>query len=665
MLKRLITNINQSLKTNAYVCSYNSFLAGWLSFIWHPFYWFLWTYIYPENIDSIFFRFSSSILGLGLILKKFWPKTLLKYFPLYWFFFVLWILPITFTYLGLANNFTDPWIVCEIMAIFFVILLNYSWIGSFITLFLGTLLGILFFYLSNHHSMMAIEQRHIESALPTIFVIFAGTLFAHFGRLGVSGYLKQTLQKEAEFAIKLEQQKSAILQSLSGSIAHEIRNPLNNINLSANIISQLATNLNTVNTSNSSSVAFAITNTKQELINVKSAISASIKQANETINIILSDLSEKPIDPADFKVLPAKQTLSEIIEHFGYASQAEREKVKILIKESFFDDYSSGSGLETSSGLKTSSDLNTNYNLYFKTIPERFTFIVYNLLKNALYYLKQYPDSVISIGTEQRIIKDKEYNAIYVYDTGPGVPPEIMPKLFGSFFTSGKKGGTGLGLDFCKRNMQIFNGDIICESNYAPKDMVKDQNLSDQSWSKFSMLFPKLSQAEIAFAQEQAKQNSSQNNQKNNSGLGNYEQYLKQLQGLNILLVDDQEMNRMITKKTLENYGLNILTATNGKELVEIYQQNLEENKKDSTKPLFNLIITDINMPPYNGDEAAKQIRAIEQQNNNNKPIPIIAMSGDGSPEDIKHFLDCGITDCFIKGSDTELLVKLIAFVML
>ena len=49
-------------------------------------------------------------------------------------------------------------------------------------------------------------------------------------------------------------------------------------------------------------------------------------------------------------------------------------------------------------------------------------------------------------------------------DTGPGIAPEAIPKLFNSFYTAGKQGGTGLGLSYCKRTINALGGDIRCES---------------------------------------------------------------------------------------------------------------------------------------------------------------------------------------------------------
>jgi len=55
-------------------------------------------------------------------------------------------------------------------------------------------------------------------------------------------------------------------------------------------------------------------------------------------------------------------------------------------------------------------------------------------------------------------------NYLYFKDYGPGIEKEKLGLIFESFFTSGKKDGTGLGLPFCRRIMRAFDGEIICKS---------------------------------------------------------------------------------------------------------------------------------------------------------------------------------------------------------
>ena len=94
-------------------------------------------------------------------------------------------------------------------------------------------------------------------------------------------------------------------------------------------------------------------------------------------------------------------------------------------------------------------------------------FVIFNLLKNYLYY-----KSKIETRTEAK----PDGNYLYFKDYGPGIEKDKLALIFDSFFTSGKKDGTGLGLPFCKRIMTAFDGDIICKSEIG-------------EWTKFEMKF--------------------------------------------------------------------------------------------------------------------------------------------------------------------------------
>jgi two-component system CAI-1 autoinducer sensor kinase/phosphatase CqsS len=682
----------------------NIVFGKYIALFGHAGYWFLWTYIFPQEYDSAFVRFTAIGLFIPFLFEKFTTNNVTSraIFGFYFYVCVGYNLPFLFTYLMLMNNFSGMWLICETMAISMTITL----IPNVLMFIIVYSIGIIFAYftfLANSDFNLDLTQTHLEYFLIVPMILAGGSLFNFSAKCG-----------ELKAAVEA---KSKTLKSLAGTIAHELRNPLNTINLAQTQVKELL--------ASSSKLDFSKDpkgDNEKELINLTSSIGDSVTQANNTINIILADLSNKPIEPSDFSYLSADKILPEIIKTFGYRNLEEKEKVKLNLKDNFI----------------------------FKAIDDRFTFIIYNLLKNSLYYLNQYPDSVVTVGTEVRMVDKQEYNSIYVHDTGPGIPSEILPKLFGDFFTSGKKDGTGLGLAFCKRNMKIFDGDIIVESETA-----KD---GENGWTKFSLLFPKLSEEEIKAAETEAKKrkillvddqqvnllttksrieqnlanivcdtasNSKEaiNLTKENryslilmdiqmpemngvtatkeirkfnkeipiiaytsldqnleeiksatndlikkpvaenilfrtiskwitdypdefSYLGNKEEYKAALQNKNILLADDQQMNLMMTKRSLENYGLKVTAVKDGKELLEIYHSNPHS---------FDLIITDINMPPCNGDEAAKEIRKT------NQIIPIIALSGDGDKKDIHHFFACGMNDYFIKGSNTELLIKIVA----
>ena len=705
---------------------YNLLVGGLMSFVGHPFYWFMWTYVYPQPYESVLFRFGASFLGFLLIIRKYWPKSIKKIIPIYWFLFLMFVLPITFVYLSLKNELSGIWLICDAMVILLVIIFIHKLALAFLNLLLGSIIGYYCYYFSTNQ-LMEFGQIHIEYALVFLFVLFSCLLFSFFNRKGVDAVKESRANEE----------RVGLLKSLAGSIAHEIRNPLNTINLIGAQIDELLIKEEGLESKRKVHYEEHAQNRK-ELLQLTARISESIYSANNIINIILSDLKEKKIDPKDFIYINPIKILPEIKSQYGYRTESEKKKV-------VFDE----------SLQKAIEEGNNSY--IFRATEERFSFIIFNLLKNALFYLNEYPDSVVTIGLKERVIKGKKMNSIFINDTGPGIPEESLEKLFEDFYTSGKKDGTGLGLAFCKRNMITFGGDIICESKVG-------------KWTKFSLLFPRISKDELkkVGSAERKRKILIVDDQKTNlvitkskieknlefscdmaengsdaismvkankyelilmdiqmpemngieaankikainkeipvvglsslqyedvkdklesfnyylnkpvaghilhrtvakltmyeddgSYLGEKQTYLPDLEGKNVLFADDQEINRKITVRKLENMGMKVTEVSNGKELIDKYKKNLKKKDKSSK---FDIILTDINMPPFNGDDASKAIRVIEEKANilySNK-IPIIALTGDGQKEDIEHFFECGMTDYYIKGQDPELLTKLI-----
>jgi signal transduction histidine kinase len=86
-------------------------------------------------------------------------------------------------------------------------------------------------------------------------------------------------------------------------------------------------------------------------------------------------------------------------------------------------------------------------------------YVIFNLLKNAIYHVTEARKGHIEIWLEH----GKEYNELHFKDTGKGMPSAIVGKIFEQFFTNTRH-GTGVGLAFCKMVMNAYNGTIRCES---------------------------------------------------------------------------------------------------------------------------------------------------------------------------------------------------------
>ncbi|MCE3255634.1 MAG: integral rane sensor hybrid histidine kinase [Rickettsiaceae bacterium] len=521
----------------------------------HPVFAALHLYIFKMPWDNMILKTSAGLVCLSLATKELWPKKLKPLFPFYWHFMLIYNLPFLITLTALNNGFIKTWPIWEVIMLYILIIFIPHWFMLFIDLLIGVLLALFFHGLISNEMifepLITFFNLGTESILylsTFIFVIASGTIFSRSNVEGISRIVSE--------------ERTKILKSLAGSIAHELRNPLNTINLIGSQIKDLVPEFDKTNVKNSGDA-------KSKLLSLTSHITDATSNANNIINIILGDLSEKKINPEDFAYLNPAKALPEILEKYGYRSDEERAKINLLLPES---------GKE-----------NEQNNFVFKAVPDRFTYIIFNLLKNALYYLDQYPESTITIGTEVKEIDGKQYNVIYVHDTGPGIATNTIPKLFGDFYTSGKKEGTGLGLAFCKRNMKLFGGDIICESELGDDNNGNDSNNGNKKngWTKFSLLFPILSESEIELAKTESRKRK-------------------------VLLVDDQEVNLITLKSKIERIlpDISCDIAKGGKEAINM----AKENK-------YHLILMDVQMPETNGVEAARKIRL------HDKEVPIIALT--------------------------------------
>lgn len=268
--------------------------------------------------------------------------------------------------------------------------------------FLGNLLvgvGIaygLYFFTEGQH--LVLQQEHFTYLLPLPIGVILIMVFSY------------TIKQEK---IKQEQikQKNKIFKSLAGSIAHEMRNPLYQINGTLHLLWNKKA-------PNSPESDVYLDGLKQV-----------IKSSFQLIDITMDAINEKPIQKDRFQIISALNICNEAVSEYAYKDLNYRKKVSVA-----GDDFQ------------------------ILADPVLVKYILYNLIGNALYYVQNMPHAGIMISilplTRQ----------IEVRDTGPGIEPENLSKLFDSFFTSGKEGGTGLGLAYCKRTMNALDGDICCES---------------------------------------------------------------------------------------------------------------------------------------------------------------------------------------------------------
>ena len=126
------------------------------------------------------------------------------------------------------------------------------------------------------------------------------------------------------------------------------------------------------------------------------------------------------------------------------------------------------------------------------------------------------------------------------------------------------------------------------------------------------------------------------------------------MEGVRILLVEDNAMNTEIAKTMLERKGAQVRCAADGSEGVEVFSASREN--------YYDLILMDLRMPVMNGYEATKAIRAMSR--GDATEIPIIAMSADAFHDDIVKCLAVGMNAHIAKPLDPDIMFKTIFEVM-
>ncbi|MFN4261418.1 MAG: PAS domain S-box protein [Gemmataceae bacterium] len=209
------------------------------------------------------------------------------------------------------------------------------------------------------------------------------------------------------------------------------------------------------------------------------------------------------------------------------------------------------------------------------------------------------------------------YVCLSVCDTGAGIPPEIQERVFEPFFTTKNVGeGTGLGLPIVVGIVKAHGGFITLKSTVGAGSCFEVYLPADQ---------PGAEQAQRQTLQDVC------------PGRGEM-----------VLVVDDEPAIREIARSTLTAYGYQVMTATQGKEAVELYAQ-MGQN--------IHVVITDMIMPVMDGGATIRSLRTLNPQ------VRIIAASGlnDSLPEDPTQL---GVADILSKPFTAPILLQTIRQVL-
>mgnify|MGYP000138546001 CR=1 FL=1 len=339
---------------------------------------------------------------------------------------------------------------------------------------------------------------------------------------------------------------------------------------------------------------------------IRTPMNAIIGMAN-----LLIDEDPKPeqVESLNSLKYAAENLLSLLNDILDY-SKIEADKLDLLQSNFDVNDllkglYSTFTKMASSKGLTLSYTIDTNIPNPLLGDRVRLNQVLTNLIGNAIKFTEKG-----EVKFSARLVEKTDQDATIkftVSDTGIGIPKNMQVDIFNEF-TQVHEGkfratGTGLGLAISQRLVKLMGGEINLESDEGKG-----------AFFYFTLTF------------NLGKAQPTEEPQEVTIKPGKYR----------VLIVEDNELNTLIVKRFLTNWGIEVDHANNGREALE----HLAEND-------FDLILMDLEMPEMNGYEAAKAIRKLD--NKTKASIPIIALSASALLDVQQRIFGIGMNDFVLK----------------
>jgi signal transduction histidine kinase/ligand-binding sensor domain-containing protein/CheY-like chemotaxis protein len=381
--------------------------------------------------------------------------------------------------------------------------------------------------------------------------------------------LVQERTSELEKAMRKAEESDKLKSAFLSNMSHEIRTPMN-------AIVGFSSMLNNNDVSDSE---------RNEFIGI-------INQNSESLLVLINDILDiSQIEANQMKINKTSFDVNKILDElYNYYTLIPNQNVIISFDNAEHD----------KKGLIINSD------------PVRFRQVVSNLVDNALKFTET---GYVKFGYE---LKD-DHVLFYVADSGIGINPENIDKIFNHFFKVENPNhkfykGTGLGLAISKRIIELLGGNIWVESEV-------------QKGTTFFFTLPYGQTNSITSPKEKIHTDSN-------------------IAHFRILIAEDEQANYFLIKSILKSSKAEIIWAQNGQEAVDYFK---------NTSNFKNLIVLmDIKMPVMNGIDAFKAIRKISPD------VPIIALTAYALESDRFDIMKHGFTDYMAKPVRVTTLLELL-----
>ncbi len=396
-----------------------------LGIINFPLFYFFWASS-NQPYEDVLLRAIGFFLCIILAFKDYWPKKIQWLLPVYWYCVLIYTLPFFFTFMLLKNNASTEWQI-TVMSGLILLMLLVDWLGFFIVTIIGVSLGYIAYVIATHTFTIPAISTGVLLTYGYIFIF--GIIFAH--------------NKD-----KIQIEKLLTMRTLGMDIAHELRTPLNTIFSNATGVKKYFPQLiDSYKKAKAEKLDIAEIDEFHfdALPRALDNITSEVQYSFTFINMLLINASEFQTNKS-FQTLSISHSVSEAIARYPF-DLGDKEFVVWEEQKDFM----------------------------FQGDEQLMIHVIFNLLKNAIYYVRAAGKGKIVIWIEL----GEKYNQLHFKDTGTGISKKILPYIFNRFFSKTYH-GTGIGLSFCKLTMKNFSGDIIVRS-------------VEGEYTEFIMYFPTIS----------------------------------------------------------------------------------------------------------------------------------------------------------------------------
>lgn len=419
-IKRILQQLKQAIDARVEASDPPYVLFGIFGLINYPSFYLIWYNTSPD-IDATFtLRLIATLLSLSLLVHEYWPQKLKPWLPVIWYLTLWQCIAFMGTFMILTSHVTDIALMNGMLGLFLLVLLIVDWLAFICILSVGIFAGWLTYTLL--HGPVIITTNNLFAGVSSyILAIIIGAVFSgNFMRMKENLKLKNQIK-----AMKL----------VGASIAHELRTPLATIRSGVTGTKKyLPQFIEAYQLAKQANLPISEIQPRhiELLMTVMDDIEAETYSANTIINMLLVKINDNhTLPPEELEAFAIADCIDEAIRRYPFKPSSLAEKIH----------------------------WRTDNNFMLRGSRLFIIHILFNLIKNALYYLAASRKGEVQIWLE----RGSKYHYCHFKDTGSGISKEILPHIFDRFYSQ-THNGTGIGLAFCKMAMESMGGKIQCKS---------------------------------------------------------------------------------------------------------------------------------------------------------------------------------------------------------